>query len=335
MQRKSFISILLLFVSLSLFANGTQEASSEKQNIVLRLGELNPDTHPVVQAEKKFADIVAAKSNGRIKVEVYSSGQLGDQETQINQLVMGALDIFRVNPQFLNDFGVPVMKVMSLPYIFRSVDHAWNVLDSGIGTEFLSAIDDAEVGLVGLGWYTESARNYFFTEKQLTKVSQMKGMKLRVPPSNMYMETTKAFGANPTPIAYSELYNALQTGVVDGAENALSGYYANKFYEVAPYYTFDGHELSPSIMLFSGAKWKKLSADDQQLIRDSWKETQTFIKKITTEADKKIIEDLTAKGIKFFEVVNKQAWIDSVAPLYKKYGAGYEDLIARIQAVKD
>jgi TRAP-type transport system periplasmic protein len=338
MKRLAKITVFLLMVIPGLlFANGQQEedVSTEQEQVVIRLGELNPDTHPCSMASYEFARIVEEKSGGRIKVEVYASGQLGDQETQINQMVMGALDMYRTNPQFLNDFGIPVMRVLSLPYIFRSVDHAWNVLDSKIGTDFLNSLEESNVGLVGVGWYAESARNYFFTEKKVTSIADMKGLKLRVPPSNMYMETTKAFGANPTPIAYSELYNALQTGVVDGAENPLTGYSANKFNEVAGFYTFDGHELSPSIIMFSEAKWGKLSSADQQLVRDSWKETEKYIRVITAEADINVVKELTAKGVEFYEVDNKQEWIDAVTPLYTKYGAGYEGLISSIQSIQD
>ncbi len=340
MKRFSIVLAVVLLVGIQsmVFASGQQEATSVQQTekqFVIRMGELNPDSHPCSLAAFEFARIVNEKSNGRIKVEVYTSGQLGDQETQINQLVMGALDMYRTNPQFLDDFGVPMMKVMSLPYIFRSVDHAWNVLNSPIGPEFLTAIDNANVGLIGIGWYAESARNYFFTNKKVTKVADMKGLKLRVPPSNMYMETTKAFGANPTPIAYSELYSALQTGVVDGAENPITGYAANKFNEVAKFYTFDGHELAPSIILFSAEKWNKISAADQQLIRDAWKETEAYIRIITVEADVRVMAEMTAQGVQFFEVEDKQEWIDAVTPLYTKYGPGYEDLISRIQAIAD
>lgn len=335
MQRALVFFLCVLMVPMALFSNGQQEETSSAvaEKIVLRLGELNPDSHPCGMASHEFARILEEKSNGRIKVEVYTSGQLGDQETQINQLVMGALDMYRTNPQFLNDFGVPVMKVLSLPYIFKSVDHCWNVLNSEIGTDFLASIEEANVGLVGIGWYAESARNYFFTDKKVTTIADMKGLKLRVPPSNMYMETTKAFGANPTPIAYSELYSALQTGVVDGAENPLSGYHANKFNEVAGHYTFDGHELSPSIILFSQMKWEKLSSDDQQMVRDSWKETEAYIRTITAEVDEVIMTELSSQGIKFYEVENKQEWIDAVQPLYAKYGAGYEDLIEAIHQI--
>ncbi|MBF9016580.1 MULTISPECIES: TRAP transporter substrate-binding protein [unclassified Oceanispirochaeta] len=334
MKKLLIILLSLLVLPALLFANGQQaSASAEPEQIVLRLGELNPDSHPCGMASHEFARLISERTDGRIKVEVYTSGQLGDQETQINQLVMGALDMYRTNPQFLNDFGVPVMKVLSLPYIFKTVDHCWNVLDSEIGTDFLASIEEANVGLVGVGWYAESARNYFFTDKKVTKVADMKGLKLRVPPSNMYMETTQAFGANPTPIAYSELYSALQTGVVDGAENPLSGYSANKFNEVAGYYTFDGHELSPSIMLFSQVKWEKLSAADQQIVNETWNETEAYIRVITEEVDKKVISDLTAQGIQFYEVDDKQEWIDAVQPLYSKYGEGYEDLISSIHAI--
>ena len=335
-MKKLFLlnAVMLLLVS-GLFANGTQEAGGEgKPEIVLRYGELNPDTHTMTKGAREFARIVEEKSNGRIHIEVYASGQLGDEKTEIQSVQMGALDMFRTGSSFLTDYGVDMMKVFELPYIFRDTDHAWSVLDSYIGKQFLDAIDEADIKMVGLGYYTESPRNYFFSEKKVTTVADMKGLKIRVPQSDMYMQTTNSFGASATPIAYSELYSALQTGVVDGAENALSGYDANKFYEVAKYYTFDGHSAAPYIVVFSELSWNKLSDEDKKIIQDSWMESNLWFRDMAAQIDQEIISSLESKGIEFFEVENKQEWIDSVKDLYAKYGAGYEDVISAIQATK-
>ncbi|NDL68547.1 TRAP transporter substrate-binding protein [Anaerotalea alkaliphila] len=315
-------------------SDGAGEKTYEKPEVVLRYGELNPDTHPMTMAAREFARIVAEKSNGRMAIEIYPSGQLGDEKTQVQSVQMGALDMFRAGSSFLSDYGIEMMRVFELPYIFRDVDHSWSVLDSDIGDEFLQAVTDSGTKMVGIGYFADSPRNYFFTNKKVTSVSEMKNLKIRVPQSEMHMETANAFGASATPISYSELYSALQTGVVDGAENALTAYEANKFYEVAKYYTFDAHSLAPYILVFSEISWNKLDENDQEFLSDCWSETEKWYREVASDMDAQARVNLEASGVEFFEVDNKQEWVDAVAPLYEKFGAGYEDVIRRIQETK-
>lgn len=345
MQRKNVFRwtslFLILTLVLSLAACGGQkpaatEAPQEKpqEKIILKFGELNPDTHVMTIAMREFARIIKEKSEGRIEVEVFPSGQLGDQQTMIQSLQMGALDLYRTNPSFLADLGMKQMNVYHLPYLFRDVDHCWDVLNGPIGEEFLELVDESGTKMIGFGYYAESARNFFFTKKEVSKISDMKGLKIRVPESQMYLDVVEAFGASPTPIAYAELYSALQTGVVDGAENPLTGYHTNKFYEVGPYYTLDGHELAPSVILFSELTWNKLSAEDQKMLREAFKESEKFMRTLSTEKDQEAIADMKAAGVKILEVENQQEWVDAVKPLYEKYGKDYLDVIQRIQNTK-
>ncbi len=312
----------------------SETAVYEKPEIVLRYGELNPDTHPMTMAARHFADEVLSKSNGRISIEVYPSGTLGDEKTEVQSVQMGALDMFRIGSSFLADYGVDMMKVFELPYLFKGVDHAWNVLDSDIGTQFLTAVDDADIKMIGIGYFVDSPRNYFFSEAQVSSVSDMESLKVRVRQSEMDIETTNAFGASATPIAYSELYSALQTGVVDGAENALTAYEANKFYEVAPYYTFDAHSMAPYMLVFSEINWNKLAVEDQNLLLECWDETEKWYRTLAAEKDEEAMTNLKAQGVEFFEVDNAKEWVDAVAPIYEKFGAGYEDVIESIQSME-
>ncbi|MDW7675239.1 MAG: TRAP transporter substrate-binding protein DctP [Bacillota bacterium] len=241
--------------------------------------------------------------------------------------------MYRTNPSFLADLGMKQMNVFHLPFLFRDVDHAWDVLNSEIGEEFLSVVDNSGTRMVGFGYFAESPRNFFFTDKEVTSIADLKGLKIRVPESQMFLDIVSTFGANPTPIAYSELYSALQTGVVDGAENPLTGYYTNKFHEVAPNYTLNGHELAPSVILFSELTWNKLSAADQDLLNEAMRETEVFMRALSTEKDQEAIDGILAEGGKILELDNPQEWVDAVRPLYEKYGADYLDLIERIQNI--
>ncbi|MTI58075.1 TRAP transporter substrate-binding protein [Geosporobacter ferrireducens] len=345
MQRKNVFKMTSLLLILTLVFSlvgcaGQKPAAPEaapevpQEKIILKFGELNPDTHVMTIAIREFARVVKEKSEGRIEVEVFPSGQLGDQQTMIQSLQMGALDIYRTNPSFLADLGMKQMNVYHLPYLFRDVDHCWDVLNGPIGEEFLKLVDNSGTKMTGFGYYAESPRNFFFTKKEVTKISDMKGLKIRVPESQMYLDVVQAFGASPTPIAYSELYSALQTGVVDGAENPLTGYHTNKFFEVAPNYTIDGHELAPSVIIFSELTWNKLSAEDQKLLSDAFRESEKFMRNLSSQKDEEAIADMKAAGVKILEVENQQEWVDAVKPLYEKYGKEYLSVIERIQNTK-
>lgn len=310
-----------------------EQVKEEKaETIVLRYGCVNPETHPLVMGIKKFAEIVDEKSEGRIQIDIYPNSQLGDKKTQIQSLQLGALDFFMTKPSVLVDYKVDEMKVLGLPYLYRDLEHGRSVLDSSIGDSLLDSIQQAGTKMIGVGFYLESPRNFFFTDKEVRTIKDMEGLKLRVPNGSMYVDMVKAFGASPTPIAYSELYSALQTGVVDGAENPVSGYYNNRFYEISKYYTLDGHDMSPNITIMSEMVWNTLSLEDQKLIREAFNESKPYFNDLSGEKDKEALEQLEANGVKIIEVDDPNEWQEAVKPLYEQYGAGYNELIQQIKA---
>lgn len=310
------------------------DVAEAEEKVVLKFGELNPDTHIVTKSIYEFGRLIDEKTDGRITVEVFPSGQLGDQQTMIQSLQMGALDLYRTNPSYLSDLGMAKMNVLHLPFLFRDVEHAWNVIDSPIGQEFLDVINDSGQQMVGLGYLAESPRNFFFSKKPVTKLEDMKGLKLRVPPSQMYLDIVESFGASPTPIAFSELYSALQTGIVDGAEQPIAGYDANNYSEVAPYYTMNGHELAPSVILVSELTWNSLSEEDQTLMKEAMKEAEDFMHKLGKEEDENSLKTMEEAGVTISELEDRDKWVEAVKPLYEKYGAEYLDVIEKIQATQ-
>lgn len=312
----------------------TKEKETEKKEYVFKLGVVNPENHPFVMSAFEFGRILEEKSNGRLKLEIFPSGQLGDLKTMLQSAQMGALDMAMSKPGTLLDYNVKKVGVLNMPYIFRDLDHAWNVLEGDIGEELLDEISKAGSKLVGIGYYEESPRNFFFTDKDVQSLDDLKGLKIRVMSSEIYADIMEAFGASATPIAYSELYSALQSGVVDGAENPLSGYYTNKFHEVAKYYVLDGHEAAPTISLFSEVVWSKLSDEDKQLIKESMLESQKYQRKLSEEKDIEIMQNLKDEGVKITEIKDKTPWINAMKPIYEKHGKGIEDLIKNIQNVK-
>ena len=309
---------------------GGENKEAAQQKMVLKYGELNPDGHPMAVAANEFAKIVKEKSKGRIEIQVYPSSQLGDEKTEIQGVQMGAIDFTRANTISLGDYGVKKMNLFALPFVFRDRDHIWKVLNSDIGTEILDSVQQTGTKMVGIGWMEEGSRSFFFRDKQVKNIADMKGLKIRVPQTQIMMDTVAAFGASPTPISYSELYSSLQTGVVDGAENPPTGYVSNNYNEVAKYYTVNSHVYSPSVIVMAESTWNKLSPDDQKMIKEAMKEVEKFNRNTSEKADQEAFAQAKQKGAVITEVPDKTEWQNAVKPLYEKYGADFKDLLAKI-----
>lgn len=228
---------------------GAAGADNEPE-IVLCYGEVNPEGHVLTESAQFFADRVNELTGGKVMVEIYPSGQLGDDARCYQSMEMGALDLYRGNSMSLVDCGNPMMSALVLPYVFRDREHFWNVCSSDLGREILNNIQDC-TGMIGLAYMDEGARNFFTTERPVRRLEDMKGLKIRVQVASMMGDTVEALGAVAVPIAYAELYTALESGTIDGAENPPVSYYYNKFYKVAPYYVKDSHTYTPGVILVS------------------------------------------------------------------------------------
>ena len=297
-------------------------ASTGEAEIVLKYAELNPDGHIMDECADYFAEQVAEMSNGRIEIDVFPAGQLGDEKTAYQTIQMGggAVDHCRGHTNSLADLGAEKLNLVGLPFVFQGRDHLWNVLESEIGADFLAEPQDKGMGMVGLFYLDEGSRNFFTIEsKPIESVEDFKGLKLRVPTTLIMEGTTTALGASATPISFSELYSSLQTGVVDGAEQPHSGYFSNKFYEVAPNYTLTGHTYSPSIILMSESVWNNLSAEDQQILLDAAKATEQYNKETITELDGQLLEDIKAAGANVIEITDNTPFVEATADVTAEY----------------
>jgi tripartite ATP-independent transporter DctP family solute receptor len=335
-MKKVFAMILCVAVLGSfVFASGDAETAdvSGKKSYVLKYAELNPDGHIMDQAGDYFAKLVEEKSEGRIKIQVYPAGQLGDEKTMYQTLQMGggAIDICRGNTNSLGDFGMKKLTLFGLPFIFRDRAHLWNVLNSPLGEEFLNEPEELDSGFVGLFYLDEGARN-FFTVKDVVidSIDDYQGLKLRVPTTDLMTETVSALGVQSTPISFSELYSALQTGTVDGAEQPHSGYYSNKFFEVAPNYILSGHTYSPSIVIMSASVYEKLDAEAKAILKEAAKETADWNRQSIEKLDNELLEKIKAAGANVVEVADKTPYIEATADVVKKYAAGYETYYEQI-----
>lgn len=303
-------------------------AAADKPSYSLKYAELNPDGHIMDEAADKFAELVSEKSGGRITIEVYPAGQLGDEKTAYQTLQMGggAIDIARGNTNSLTDFGVKKLNLFGLPFIFRDRDHLWSVLHSEIGDDFLREAQEVGTGMVGLFYLDEGSRNFFTVPgKEISSIEDFRGMKLRVPTTDLMSETVAAMGIQSTPISFSELYSALQSGTVDGAEQPHSGYYSNKFFEVAPNYILSGHTYSPSIVLMSEQVWNTLDAEDQAILMEAAKETEIWNRESIEVLDNQLLEDIKAAGANVIEVPDKTPYMEATKSVVEKYIVGLED----------
>lgn len=309
-----------------------------KAEVVYKYAELNPDDNINSRVGYKFSQYVYEMSQGRIFIEVNTASTLGDEKTCLNAMQMGGgtVDMYRGNTNSLSDYGFKKLNLFGLPFIFGSREGLWKVLeDKDIGQAFLDEGKEVGANMVGICYTDEGARN-LFTRKEISGLSDIKGMKIRVPETQLMMDTMKALGAEPTPISYSELYTSLQSGVVDGAENGYPGYYSNKFYEVAPYYLLSKHTFSPGIILMAQAKWDALSADDQKLLREAgekaseWNQSQ--IEQEEVELKKKLeglgvtIIDMSADDLATAQESCKSVWA--------QYSTGLENELNKIQEIQ-
>ncbi|MCH3959766.1 MAG: TRAP transporter substrate-binding protein [Selenomonas sp.] len=336
-KKKVLAALSVLTVSTMVLAGcgGSSSSSSggSGDKIVLRYAENQVKDYPTTQAAQKFADLVKEKTNGRITVEVYDSGQLGDEKSVIEQIQFGGIDMSRVSLTPLSEFSRNLM-ALQLPYLYRDADHMWKVLDGDIGKDLLKSTEDS--GIVGLSWYDAGARNFYDTQHEIKGLADMKGLKIRVQESSMMMDMVKALGANPTPMAYGEVYSALQTNVIDGAENNWPSYESTSHYEVAKYYVVDEHSRIPEMQIISKQTMDKLSPEDQKIIRECAAESAKYERQLWAEREKASEEKVKAGGAIITRLSDeaRAEFVKAVQPLYEQYGAEYKDLIQKIRDVK-
>jgi tripartite ATP-independent transporter DctP family solute receptor len=297
-----------------------------------RSAEVHPLDYPTTVAVTHMGKLLADQTGGRLGVKVFPNGALGTEKDNIEQLRLGALDMMRINVAPLNSV-VPETIVTGLPFVFRSTGHMRKVLDGPVGDEILKSMESQ--GLVGLAFYDSGARS-FYSKKPIRAVADLKGMKIRVIQSDLFVAMVEALGANPTPMPYGEVYTALKTGIVDAAENNWPSYESSRHFEAARFYTLDEHSLAPEVLVFSKVVWDKLSPQDQALIRKAAKDSVPYMRKLWDEREVKSRKAVEAAGSQVIAVANKQEFIDAMKPVYAKFAntPRLADLVKRIQETK-
>lgn len=302
------------------------------QEITLRSADIHPDGYPTVDAVKYMGELVSQRTNGRINIQVMNNSVLGQEKDTIEQTRFGVIDMNRVNAAPFNNL-VPETTVLGLPFLFRSTDHMHKVVDGPIGDQILAAFEPH--GMIGLAYYDSGARSFYTTKKPIEKLADLKGMKIRVQQSDLWIAMMQAFGANPTPMPMGEVYSSLETGVVDGAENNWPSYESARHYEVAKNYTLTEHSLNPEILVISKITWDKLSPDDQKIIRQSAKDSVGKMRELWTAREKASEEKVRAAGVNVVKV-NKDEFSAAMKPVYDKFVTDpkMKALLEQIQAVQ-
>jgi tripartite ATP-independent transporter DctP family solute receptor len=295
-----------------------------------RSSDVHPSDYPTVEAVRQMGKTLKEQSGGKLGVKVYASGVLGAERDTIEQLKIGGLDMMRINAAVLNNI-VPETMVVSMPFLFHSTEHMRRMLDGPIGQEILDAM--AAQGMIGLAFYDSGARSVYTVRKPVRSLADMKGMKIRVQQSDLFVAMVEAMGANPTPMPYGEVYTALKTGIVDGAENNWPSYESSRHFEAAKYYNVTEHSMVPEVLVFSKKVWDTLSKDEQALVRKTARESVPVMRKLWDEREAKSRKTAEAAGVQVVTIADKKAFADAMAPVVAKFAntPKLQDLVRRIR----
>ena len=315
--------------------NETAEAAGpEYTEITLKFGTSSADTTLTAKTFMEWGNRLSDATDGKVKVDVYCSSILGNNTEMIQGAQMGTIDVVVIQPAGIADMGASKMNILSLPYLFGSYDQYYNTLFGEVGEMLLQDVTDNVEGLIGFGYLPDGGRCYFTNGKAITCIDDIKGMKLRVQTYAIDSATAKALGFSATPTAFSELYSAPESGVVDGGENPLSGIDGNALYEVSEYLTLDNHTYNIPVLNISEATWNKLNAETQDLLKTTWVETvEEYFKPALADYEAGLLEKFKEAGVEVVELTDYDKWVEAVEPVWDEYGAGMEDTISAIQAL--
>jgi tripartite ATP-independent transporter DctP family solute receptor len=311
-------------------ASGPSQAQTK---LVMKATDVHPLGYPTVEAVVRMGKKLEAATNGRLSVQMFPSMQLGGEKEMIEQAQLGALQFARISVGPMGTL-VPDFNVFNLPFVFRDTKHMEAVIDGDIGEEMLKKLSDHPTSnLIGLCWMNAGTRHVYNSKRPIEKVEDLKGLKIRMMGNPLFVDTMNSLGGNGVAMGFDQLINAMQTGVVDGAENNEPSYSSGQHYRYAKYYSKTGHLIIPEILVFSRRTWNTLSKDDQVLLSKIAKETQLEQRKLWNEREEEALKQMKEAGVVVNEVSDKKAFQAAVKPVWDKYGAPLQALVDRIQKV--
>lgn len=307
--------------------------SGESDVRVLKLGHGLDASHSVHKAMVFMAERVKEESNGKMRIDIYPSQQLGSERELLELLQIGSLDITKVSSSVLEGFE-PLYKIFSVPFLFENEEHRFNVYDGEIGRELLDA--GQSIRLVGLTYYDAGTRSFYTKDRPILHPDSLQGMKIRVQESPASIRMVNMLGGSATPISFGELYTALQQRIVDGAENNPPSLYLTRHYEVVDYYSLDEHTAVPDMLFASQETWNRLSNAEKEILRNAAQESAIHQRKLWAESTNEAMEAVQEAGI---EVVypDKEPFREKLQPIYDDYAEDEEmnSYIQRIQELAD
>ncbi|HZK26664.1 MAG TPA: TRAP transporter substrate-binding protein [Thermoclostridium sp.] len=346
MKKRLFIVLLCLVVVLSITGcsltppantgtpagtDSSQSKGSTQSEVKLVYAEVNPLDSIVGKTAVAFKEKLEELSGGKMTLDIQHSGVLGAENDVLDTMLGGGgtVDMSRISAFSLTSYGGEKSKLLAIPFTFVNRDHFWSFATSDLAPEFLLEPHENGSGVRGL-FYGEEGFRHFFSSKKLDSIEDLKGMKIRVSVDPVMTGMVKALGASPTVVSFGELYSALQTGVVDAAEQPIANYKANSFQEVAPTMILNGHTLGAIQVIITDDAWDKLSKEQQNMLTEAGKYASEYNRQISEDAENQVIEDLKAEGVKLVEVNDVKPWQEACKDIIEAESAQYSDLYQQI-----
>jgi len=322
----------ILAGSAALLATGCGNSSGSSSRR-LYTAESQPKGYPSADAIQAMGDYLHEKTSGRLGVKLYPGGQLGSEGSTLEIAMFGGLDMTRTFSAALNNIA-PLTKLFSLPFLFRSAAHQRRVIDGEVGEVIMKSLEP--FNLRGVAIYDTGGRGFYTTGRAIKHPSDLDGMKIRVPNSDIFLETVRALGANPTPMNYSEVYQGLVQKVIDGAENNWPAYISSRHYEVANYFSETGHFRTPDMLIMSLRSWRSFSAEDQALIKEAARHSVSVMRSLWDAKVEESKQTLLDSGGKIFSDIDTGPFRALMAPVYEKFvTAELEPYMAKIDKVAE
>lgn len=303
----------LLAAALAAPAAGCVQEIGERP---LRAADTHPAGYPTVEAVEHFGRLISERTGGRLRLRNYAGGQLGEEKDTLEITVFGGLDINRVNLAPLNPIE-PLTLIPSLPFLFRSTDHMRRSLDGAPGRTILGALE--RHGLIGLAFYDSGERSFYNTRRPIRTPADMRGLKLRVQTSDLYVALVQALGGSPIPMSYGEVFQGLVQGVVDGAENNWPSYQDSRHFEVARFYSLTRHVMAPEVLVASARTWAKLTAADRDIIRAAATESVPFMRGLWEAREKTAREAMVKAGVQIVADLERSAFEAAMRPVWDRF----------------
>ena len=311
---------------------GALSFAVQAQNIVIKSHDTHPAGYPTVAAIDNMGKKLEAATNGRIKIQMFPGAVLGQEKEAVEQVQLGAIQMARISLGVIGPI-VPEVNVFNMPFVFRDEAHMRKVIDGPVGDELLAKVTSSPAKLVALGWMDGGSRS-LYTKKKVTSPADLKGVKVRMMGNPLFVDTMNAMGGNGISMAYGEVFSALQTGVIDGAENNAPSYFTSNHYTTGTkYYAQTNHLIIPEIFVMSKVTWDKLSDADKALVKKLSREAQMEQRALWDKSVAEYTGKLKASGIEFVSV-DQKPFYDATAPVRAKYGAQLADLMKRVADVK-